>query len=225
MYSIQLSCTNSRVGEQDGWCTIEFQDGFVKQAWHQVIATLEEEPSATHCADATGVAQAHEPDKQEQTPEPKSVTDARFATPVNKVAAAAGTPQMLAHIEAAPDEVTQAVDHVQDLGKRRATRSAVAKDAQSGCGGSGEWQCSGQPRTTQPVRRLLGDQDGWVPAGTADLIAEDPSQKQSDKSSRLAAATIHTEPDSWDCSRCTFTNTGGVRCEMCRAKVIPLSPT
>ena len=161
--SIQLSCTDSRVGEQDGWCTIEFQDGFVKQAWHQVIATLEEEPSATRCAEATGVAQAHEQDKQEQTPEPKSVTDARFATPVNEVAAAAGTPQMLAHIEAAPDKVTQAVDHVPNIGKRRATRSAAAKD------------------------------------------------------------TIHTEPDSWDCSRCTLTNTGGVRCDMCGAKVCHLA--
>ena len=56
---------------QDGGFTIEFEDGFVKQSWHQVVATLE--LTDADCTEVVGVDQqeqvtraAREQEKQEQ---------------------------------------------------------------------------------------------------------------------------------------------------------------
>ena len=58
--SAQLTCDNSCVGGQDGEFTIEFEDGFVKQTWHKVVATLEEDytpnPTDDYTDDVTGDA-------------------------------------------------------------------------------------------------------------------------------------------------------------------------
>ena len=65
--------------------------------------------------------------------------------------------------------------------QRRATQSAAAKGAQSGCEVSEEWQSSGHPWINQRVLRLFGNQNfsgvvtGWVPASSADPNAEDPA--------------------------------------------------
>lgn len=56
---------------QDGGFTIEFEDGFVEQSWHHMVATLE--LTDADCTEVVGVDQqeqvtraAHEQEKQEQ---------------------------------------------------------------------------------------------------------------------------------------------------------------
>lgn len=65
------SAAATHVVVQDGGFTIEFEDGFVEQSWHQVVATLE--LTDADCPELVGVDQqeqltraAHEQEKQEQ---------------------------------------------------------------------------------------------------------------------------------------------------------------